>query len=304
MNKELKNGIILAIVSALFGVAGFYGSQYYQSETKKTEYRLKLTEKLYEKNYGATEDLKKSVDDFILLFGNSFALTSYEIKPKLESFEKALDVYEKHLSELKRLGSSSQIEVAKSYLDWVYSIRFAFNLQYKMATSVEDRVAELLLNQDKGEELVKFIDDALNVEIERLVRAENSLYYGEGHYKRTVLINFEQYLNYQFRYELGLDATLDMKESIESLPAAIDRSNGFVFKEKSLPFAFASGRQIFTETLTLSEAGDLMELKDEQLRPITKLKFISAVLEHNAPLREELETRASKESVVESDKQS
>jgi hypothetical protein len=304
VNKELKNGIIFAIVSALFGVGGFYGSKYYQSETKKTEYRLKLTEKLYEKNYGATEELKKSVDDFILLFGNSFALTSYEIKPKLESFEKALDAYEKHLSELKRLGSSSQIEVAKSYLDWVYSIRFAFNLQYKMSTSVEDRVAELLLNQDKDEEFVKFIDDALNDEIERLVRAENSLYYGEGHHKRTVLTNFEQYLNYQFRYELGLEATLDMKESIDNLPAAIDRSNSFVFKEKSLPFAFASGRQIFAETLTLSEGGDLMELKDKQLRPMTKLKFISAVLEHNDALREELESRSSKESVVESDKQS
>lgn len=304
MNKELKNGIILAIVSALFGVGGFYGSQYYQSETKKTEYRLKLTEKLYEKNYEATEELKKSVDDFILLFGNSFALTSYEIKPKLENFEKALDAYEKHLSELKRLGSSSQIEVAKSYLDWVYSIRFAFNLQYKMATSVEGRVAELLLNQDKDEEFVKFIDDALNDEIERLVRAENSLYYGEGYHKRTVLINFEQYLNYQFRYELGLEATLDMKESIDSLPAAIDRSNNFVFKEKSLPFAFASGRQVFAETLTLSESGDIMELKDKQLRPMMKLKFISAVLEHNDALREELESKSSKEPLVESDIQS
>lgn len=304
MNKELKNGIILAIVSALFGVGGFYGSQYYQSETKKTEYRLKLTEKLYEKNYEATEELKKSVDDFILLFGNSFALTSYEIKPKLENFEKALDAYEKHLSELKRLGSSSQIEVAKSYLDWVYSIRFAFNLQYKMATSVEGRVAELLLNQDKDEEFVKFIDDALNDEIERLVRAENSLYYGEGYHKRTVLINFEQYLNYQFRYELGLEATLDIKESIDSLPAAIDRSNNFVFKEKSLPFAFASGRQVFAETLTLSESGDIMELKDKQLRPMMKLKFISAVLEHNDALREELESKSSKEPLVESDIQS
>lgn len=304
MNKELKNGIILAIVSASFGLSGFYGSQYYQSETKKTEYRLKLTEKLYEKNYEATEELKKSVDGFILLFGNSFALTSYEIKPKLDDFEKALDVYEKHLSELKRLGSSSQIEVAKRYLDWVYSIRFAFNLQYKMAASVEDRVAELLLNKDKDEELIKFIDDALNDEIERLVNAENSLYYGEGHHKRKVLSDFEQYLNYQFRYELGLEATLDMKTSIERLQTVIDKSNSFVFKEKHLPFAFASGRQFFSETLTLSEAGDLMELKDKQLRPMTKLKFISAVLKHNDSLREELKSKSSKELVVESDKQS
>ncbi|MDH0177343.1 hypothetical protein N7319_19260 [Aeromonas dhakensis] len=304
MNKELKNGIILAIVSASFGLGSFYGSQYYQSETKKTEYRLKLTEKLYEKNYEATEELKKSVDGFILLFGNSFALTSYEIKPKLDSFEKALNVYEKHLSELKRLGSSSQIEVAKRYLDWVYSIRFAFNLQYKMATSVEDRVTELLLNKDKDEEFIRFIDDALNDEIERLVNAENYLYYGEGHHKRKVLSDFEQYLNYQFRYELGLEATLDMKTAIERLQTTIDKSNNFVFKEKHLPFAFASGRQLFSETLTLSKAGDIMELKDKQLRHMTKLKFISAVLEHNDSLREEFKSKSSKESMVEVDKQS
>lgn len=150
MNKELKNGIISAFLSAFFGVLGFYGAQYYQSETKKYEYRLKLTEGLYQKNYKATEDLKLSIDEFIQLFGNDFALTSYEIKPKLESFEKALINYEKHISELKILGSSSQIEVAKSYLDWVYSIRFVFDLQYKMATSLENRVAELLRNQDEN----------------------------------------------------------------------------------------------------------------------------------------------------------
>jgi len=240
------------------------------------------------------------------LFGNGFALTSYEIKPNLDNFEKALDVYEKHLSELKRLGSSSQIEVAKRYLDWVYSIRRAFNLQYKMATSVEDRVAELLLNKDKDkdEEFIRFIDDALDDEIERLVNAENSLYYGEGHHKRKVLSDFEQYLNYQFRYELGLEATLDMKTAIERLKTVIDESNNFIFKEKHLPFAFASGRQFFSETLTLSKAGDLMELKDKQLRHVTKLKFISAVLKHNDSLREELKSKSSKESVIEFDKQS
>ncbi|MDX8425295.1 hypothetical protein, partial [Vibrio parahaemolyticus] len=82
------------------------------------------------------------------------------------------------------------------------------------------------------------------------------------------------------------------------------QSNSFVFKEKTLPFAFASGRQVFAETLTLNEAGDLMELKDKQLRPMTKLKFISAVLEHNEALREELESRSSKESIGKPDKQS
>lgn len=234
------------------------------------------------------------MDEFIQLFGEDFALTSYEIKPKLENFEKALSVYEKHVSELKRLGSSSQIEVAKSYLEWVYSIRLVFNLQYKMATSVENRVAELLLNQDENEEFIEFIDNALDTEIERLVRSENTLYYSEGRYKRTVIVKFEQYLNYQFRLDLGLEATLDMKESIESLPKAIEQVN-YVFKEKKLPFAFASGRQMFADTLTLSEAGNLVGQKDQRLRPIVKMKFISAFIENNKILRKELDSKASKD---------
>jgi len=42
VNKELKNGIIFAIMSASFGVGGFYGTQYYQSETKKQSIALSL----------------------------------------------------------------------------------------------------------------------------------------------------------------------------------------------------------------------------------------------------------------------
>lgn len=136
-----------------------------------------------------------------------------------------------------------------------------------------------------------------------MVRSENALYYGERHYKRIVIVKLEQYLNYQFQHDLGLEATFDMKESIESLPEAIEKSRNYVFKEKALPFAFASGRQMFADTLTLSEAGDVMELKDQQLRPIIKMKFISSVIDNNENLRKEFESKVSKKSATSPKKQ-
>lgn len=297
MNLELKNGIILAVIASVFGVVGFFGAQHFQAETKKADYKLKLTEKLYEKNYKSTRELIDSTSNFTKVFGGGFGLTSKEIEKPLEKFNTSLKSYSDHVLELKRLGTSEQIEVAKNILDWAYSIRMNFQLQHDSAANVENRAYELLnINKESNEELFDFVDEALDSEIERLIRSENRIYYSEGMYKLSVIRSLEQYLNYYFRSELGLEATKDMSDSINELPEKIKASNAFEFTEKLYPFSFAAQRQVFSPELSLKNMGELMSDKDKYLKQKIKLKFLATVINGNKELEKKLSSKTQKKT--------
>lgn len=297
MNLELKNGIILAVIASIFGVIGFFGAQHFQAETKKSDYKLKLTEKLYEKNYKSTRELIDSASNVISVFGNGFGLTSKEIQKPLDKFKTSLKAYNDHVLELKRLGTSEQIEVAKNILDWAYSIRMNFQLQHDSAASVENRGYELLnVDKESNEDLFNFVNEALDSEIERLIRSENRIYYSEGAYKIPVIKSLEQYLNYYFRIELGLEATKDMSDSINNLPDKIKVSNAFEFTEKLYPFSFAAQRQVFSPELSLKNMGEIMSDKDKYLKQQIKLKFLSEVIANNKELQEKLTSQTEKKT--------
>lgn len=297
MNLELKNGIILAVIASIFGVIGFFGAQHFQAETKKADYKLKLTEKLYEKNYKSTRELIDSASNFISIFGNGFGLTSKEIQKPLDKFNTSLKAYNDHVLELKRLGTSEQIEVAKNILDWAYSIRMNFQLQHDSAANVENRAYELLnVDKESNEELFNFVNEALDSEIERLVQSENRIYYSEGTYKIPVIRSLEQYLNYYFRTELGLEATKDMSDSIKNLPEKIKASNAFEFTEKLYPFSFAAQRQVFSPELSLKNMGEIMSDKDKYLKQQIKLKFLAEAIVGNKELQEKLSSQTEKKT--------
>jgi len=297
VNLELKNNIILVVIASIFTVIGFFGGQYFQAETKKADYKLKLTEKLYEKNYKSTRELIDSASNVISVFGNGFGLTSKEIQKPLDKFKTSLKAYNDHVLELKRLGTSEQIEVAKNILDRAYSIRINFQLQHDLAASVENRAYELLnVDKESNEDLFNFVNEALDSEIEHLIRSENRIYYSEGAYKIPVIRSLEQYLNYYFRTELGLEATKDMSDSINNLPEKIKASNAFEFTEKLYPFLFAAQRQVFSPELSQKNMGDIMSDKDKYLKQKIKLKFLAEVIADNKELQEKLSSQREKKT--------
>lgn len=297
MNIDLKNGIIFAIISALFGVVGYFGAQHFQAENKKFEYKLKLTEKLYEKNSKSTRVLVDSISGYIKIFGNDFGLSSKEIAPALDKFDTALKVYEDHVLELKRLGTTEQIEAAKNILDWSYSFKLTFQLQHDTAVNIENRAYELLtIDKKTNEDAFDFVNKALENELERLIRMENRIYYSEGAYKLAVIRGLEQYLNYYFRIEMGLKATLDMSESINKLPETIKNSNEFEFSEKVYPYSFAAHRKMFAPELDMSNMGEIMADKDVYLRNQVKLGFLTKVIDGNDHLKKKFQAEVSKKT--------
>jgi hypothetical protein len=297
VNIDLKNGIVLAIIAASFGVIGFFGAQHFQAENKKVEYRLKLTEKLYEKNSKSTRVLVDSISGFIKIFGDDFGLSSKEIVPALEKFNTALKVYEDHVLELKRLATTEQIEAAKRILDWSYSFKFTFQLQHDSAVNIENRAYELLkINKQDNEDAFDFVNKALENELENLIRMENRIYYSEGIYKLSVIRGLEQYLNYYFRFEMGLEATLDMSKSINKLPETIKNSNEFKFSKKVYPYSFAAHRKMFAPELDMSNMGEIMADKDVYLREQVKLEFLRKVIDSHDHLKKKYQAEVSKKT--------
>lgn len=98
-------------------------------------------------------------------------------------------------------------------------------------------------------------------------------------------------MNYQFREALGIPATTDMANSINSLPELSEKSNNFEFKEKRLPFMFAEGRSFQAPTLEFEGETSFFEEKNDVLADNVKMKFIASAIEGDKQLREELSQR-------------
>jgi hypothetical protein len=90
----------MACIGAVFGVAGYFGSQYFKSEEKKTEYRLKINEKLYNEFSKKIELIKEAESAVISTFNKDFALTQYELKQPISNFDLATKKYIQYLDEV------------------------------------------------------------------------------------------------------------------------------------------------------------------------------------------------------------
>ncbi|TMP46557.1 hypothetical protein CWB96_13465 [Pseudoalteromonas citrea] len=291
MNIDLKNSLVMALVGAAITSAGFLAKDHFDAEKKKEKFVFELHKKLYDDGAASIKNVNKAYSKLFGLYGESYGLTPAELSEKHEAFKNALEKYSDYIDELERYGTTNQVAVAKNHIDWLWGIYAELDLQLKKSRRVLNRAKELLLIEDVDSDLFKFVSEALDSEVEQLVRNENRIYYTIGWFKKPVVNGIEQYLNYQFRDALGIQATNDMLNAINTIPQLSDKSNNFKFKEKLLPFMFAEGRAF--QAPTLEYEGDLSFFKDKNavLAQNLKLKFIAAAIENDQNLQDTLKER-------------
>lgn len=281
----------MALVGIILASGGFLVKDYFEAEGEKEKFAFELHKTLYDAGAAAIKNVNKSYSALYSLYGKSFGLTSIEISETHNAFSEAIEKYSDHIDELERYGTTGQVEVAKNHREWLWGVYTEFDLHFKIAKQAESRAKNLLLIDDVESEYFKFVDEALESDIERLVRNENRIFYSIGWYKKPVINGLEQYLNYQFREALGIPATADMAESINSLPEPSEKSNNFEFKEKKLPFMFAEGRSFQAPTLEFEGETEFFEEKNDALAHNVKIKFIASVIENDKQLQKELSKR-------------
>ncbi|MCP4550758.1 MAG: hypothetical protein GY834_01685 [Bacteroidetes bacterium] len=301
MNIDLKNNLIMALVGAILASGGFIAKDYFETEGEKDKFAFELHKMLYDKGATAIKNVNKAYSALYGLYSEDFGLTPTELSEAHSSFGEALERYSDYIDELERYGTTGQVGVAKNHSKWLWRVYAEFDLHFKIAKQVEKRAKSLFLIDDAESEYFKFVNDALESDIERLVRNENRIFYSIGWHKKPVINGLEQYLNYQFREALGIPATTDMATSINSIPKLSEKSNDFEFKEKKLPFMFAAGRAFQAPTLEFEGDTSFFEEKNEILSYNVKMKFIVSAIEGDKQLQEELSKRKSE--AVEAEKE-
>ncbi len=293
MNRELRDKIIIAVVSAALTAVGFLAKEYFDERSRQKQYIGELHKQFYDKEARELEKLNSAYSELQLLLESGSALTTYELDPSYIKLQESIESYQKYTRELERYGSSEQVQVAKNLYEWWVGLYAEFNLQHKTAEQVQRRVGDLLLIKNPKSDTFKFVNEALDTDLERLVQNENRIYYEVGWYKKPVINGLEQDLNYQFRSELGLDATIDMAKAVNDLPELAKRKPESEYKEKKLPFMFAEGRAFQAPTLEFKGDVSFFVQKNEALKDQAKMKFISLVIKNDKVLQDILKKRKS-----------
>lgn len=293
ISKELRNNIITALVTAALTAAGFVGKDYIDEKNRQKQYIGELHKQLYDKGAVELEKINSAYSELQSLLGKDYALTTYEFDASYTKLQEAIESYQKYIRELERFGNSGQVQVAKNLDEWVIGLYAEFNLQYKSAEQVQRRVRELLLIENTKSDFFKATNAALDSDIERLIQNENRVYYEAGWFKKPVINGLEQYLNYQFRSAIGLDATADIAKAVNDLPELSKRKPETEYKKSNIPFVFAEGRAFEAPTLEFKgEIGHLKQ-KNEILKERVKVKFIAQVIQHDKDIQELLKKRKS-----------
>jgi hypothetical protein len=293
INRNLRNKIITVVVTAALTASGFLGKNYFEEKNRQKQYIGELHKQLYDKGATELEKINSAYSELQSLLGKGYALTTYELEPSYTKFQESVESYQKYTRELERFGNSGQVQVAKNLNEWLVGLYAEFNLQYKTAEQVQQRVRELLLIEKLDSDMFKFVNEALDTELERLVQNENRVYYEAEWHKKPVINGLEQYLNYQFRSAIGLDATEDMAKAVNDLPELSKRKPEYEYKEKKLPFMFAEGRAFQAPTLEFKEDDLFFRQKNEALKGQVKMKFVALVIENDKELQELLKKRKS-----------
>lgn len=291
MNKELRNNIITAIVTASLTAIGFVGKEFYDEKNRIDQFVIELHKELYNKGAVELDKFNEAYSDLHALLDKSYGLTTYELDPQYKKFTTAIESYQRYIDELERYGNSGQVQVAKNLNEWLWDIYAQFKMQYDSAEQVQSRVRELLRINNPESEWFKTTNKSLDTELERFIQTENRIYYVTRLNKMPVVKGLEQYLYYQFRLSLGLDATMDMGKVIQELPMLGKKNTETEYKDKKLPFVFAEGRVFEAPTLEFEGVVDILKYKDDMLREQVKIKFISLVIKNDKALRDILEER-------------
>lgn len=295
ISKELRNNVITNIITALVTAtltsAGFLGKEYIDEKNRQKQYIGELHKQLYDKGSAELEKVNSACSALQTLLSKNYALTSYEFETAYRALQDAIDSYQKYIRELERYGNSGQVQVAKNLGEWIIGLYAEFDLQYKAAERIQRRVRDLLLIENTESDSYKFASTELDKELDSLIQSENSLYYETGWFKRPVIHGLEQYLNYQFRTAIGLDATSDIARTVNELPELSKRKPESMYKESSIPFVFAEGRALQAPTLEFKGDLSFLKQKNEILKGRAKLKFIGQVIQHDRDIQDILRKR-------------
>ena len=293
ISKELRNNIITVLVTAALTTTGFLGKEYVDEKNRQKQYIGELHKQLYDKGAAELEKINSAYSELQSLLGKDYALTTYELDASYTRLQEAIESYRKYIRELERFGNSGQVQVAKNLEEWVIGLYAEFNLQYKTAAQVQRRVRQLLEIENAKSNFFKSTNGALDSDLERLIQNENRVYYEAGWFKKPVISGLEQYLNYQFRSAIGLEATADIAKAVNDLPELSKRKPESEYKVSNIPFVFAEGRAFAAPTLEFKGEIDHLKQKNEILKERVKMKFIAQVVQHDKDMQELLKKRKS-----------
>ena len=291
ISKELLNTIITALVSIALTTAGFLVKEYFDEKNRQKQYIGELHKQLYNKCAIELENINSAYFELQSLLEKNYALTTYELESRYTRIQDSIKSYRRYIRELERFGNSGQVQVAKNLDEWIVVLYAEFDLQHKLAEQAQRGFHDLLQIDDTNGDFFKSSSAALDEELERLIQNENRVYYEAGWYKWPVINGLEQYLNYQFRSAIGLEATSDIAKAINELPELSKRKAESVYKESNIPFVFAQGRAFQAPTLEFK--GDIgpFKQKNEALKRQVKMKFIAQVIDHDKAIQELLKKR-------------
>lgn len=239
--------------------------------------------------------MRTAKSSVISKFHEKPGLTSYEFEKEYQTLQEALGSFWEYIAELKRYGSSEQIELVSELEEW-YRFSYAeIHAHYKQAENVQKAARKLLLIENIKTDWFKDMNEALENEIENLVRNENRLYYTLSNYRGPIESSFEQYFYYLFRNELGLTTTSDMTKSINSIPTLIKEYKEFDFKEKTFPFVFGTARIFQSPKLEYKGDVEMIEKNNQLIHHQLKVKFLAQVIEQDVNLQNILKSRKETE---------
>ena len=299
MKNQISIVIITAILSSAIGIGGFYGGRYYEKEDKKSQYRVKKYEELYDLSFKTMNEVRTSFYNISTLMSKKYGLTKTELEKPIKKITNSMQNYEKLVDELRRYGTTNQIEIAKNIQEWLFGMYRELGIQYEFVEGIEKDILDFIYLKEIKSKFAKDKAKYINEKIENIVKNENRIYFKITEYEIKVVNALEQSLYFQFRKELGLKPTLDMLKTLSSLPKVAKESNDFKYKEKPVPFFFASNRVMNDPNLKY-ELGDLnnpmnfMKIQEDEIKGMIFKKFFESTWINNPSLRKKFEEKVVK----------
>jgi len=293
MNKELKNLIIVSLLTAALTSVGFFVTQEWNERNRKKQSIEAIHKDLYDKGASALSELEKEYGMIYGLMSNKYAISTFEWSERYENFYDALVHYQDYVSELRRYGTSSQVETAGELFDSYRLLYADFNALFSTSELIESQMKNHLTRfaPFRSEEEINGFNNRFVEDLDRLMQYENSVYYEVAKYKMPLIRAQKQLLFFHFRQSLGLEATVEMAELINRIPEISKRNPENVYKESPLPFMFAEQRAMQAPTLEFSKDDDFLVKKNITLRDRVLVKFGSLVIENNEPLKKMIEDK-------------
>ena len=280
--------VIGLVLTVIFYVEPF-GSSNSEEENLSDTLKFSKHQDLYEQSTKAFGDVYIAYETLIDLLDNEYLLTSASYKDVSNKFRDAIDSFEIYTKSIKKYGASEQVRIANGVLSWLWNDYRSLTLHTSKIEQLNNRIADTLITDRPQAEQLKDILEFITPELLNLISFENNLYFSVRDYNREIIRSLESYLSHEFRVSLGLGEEQTMIEDINNIPALITKSNSFKFEQEKIPFVLAESRKNFSSSISFGEGAlDLLNDKEQYLRSVAKLKFISDTIESNEALKDHM----------------